>query len=96
MSSALLTTEEFHPHIQALFDYADSVITGQKPACLQERQACERFYDDLERESEYRFDHALAIRAINFIELLPHVNPRAVPKVHHRQYLRLDQQADRA
>lgn len=80
MSSASLKTNEFHPHIQDIFDYADSVVTGAKPACQNEILACQRFYSDIERDSDYIFDHSKAIRAINFIELLPHVKGKWAAK----------------
>jgi phage terminase large subunit-like protein len=71
---------EFHPHIQDIFDYADSVATGRKPACQLEMLACQRFYKDLERESEYLFDADKAIRFIEFTELLKHVKGKWASK----------------
>lgn len=73
MSSPSLNEAEFHPHIVDVFDYAESVISGVKPACELERLACQRFINDLERDFDCCFDHEKAVRVVNFIEKLPHV-----------------------
>lgn len=73
MNSPNLSEPEFHPHIVDIFSYADSVITGEKLACELERRACQRFIDDIDRDFDHYFDHDNAVRAIKFIELLPHV-----------------------
>lgn len=73
MNSASLSNAEFHPHIIDVFTYADSVVSGDKPACELEKLACKRFFSDLGRDFDYQFNHDLAIRAIRFIEKLPHV-----------------------
>ncbi|WP_434404768.1 terminase large subunit [Sphingobium sp. DN12] len=53
-------------------DYAKRVTTGKIPACIQARQACQRFINDLDRDdltfSEDRADHLC-----NFAQALPHV-----------------------
>lgn len=58
-------------------DYALRVVGGQECAGLFERLACQRFLDDLARQSApdfpYRFDEAKGSRACRFIELLPHI-----------------------
>src|SRR5574343_46727 len=86
MSSATLRSEEYHPHITDIFTYADYVISGARPACEWEIKACQRFYSDLENSADYVFDHEKAIRAINFIELLPHVKGKWAAK---REKIRL-------
>lgn len=73
MANNLHKQHEFHPHVQDVFDYADSVITGRKPACEFERLSCQRFYDDLERDSDYIFRQDLTVRVIDFTHLLRHV-----------------------
>lgn len=87
MPQSQLAADEFHPHIQDIFDYANAVVTGSKPACELERLACKRFFDDLDSESEFRFDHDLAIRVIGFTELLKHVKGKWASK---RQNLKLE------
>lgn len=73
MSSPSLNDAEFHPHIVDVFAYADAVISGEKPACELEQLACKRFLADINRDFDFYFDHEKAIRAISFIEKLPHV-----------------------
>lgn len=73
MANTLTKHQEFHPHIQDVFNYADSVIARRKPACELERLACQRFYDGLERESNYLFRQDLAVRIIDYTHLLKHV-----------------------
>lgn len=73
MSSLSISEPEFHPHIADLFQYADDVISGNKLACQLEILACQRFINDLDRDFDYYFNHELAVRAISFIEKLPHV-----------------------
>lgn len=78
--SAVLEKPEFHPHIADVFAYATAVTTGEKLACGLEKLAVQRFYSDLDDKSGYVFDQAKAIRAINFIELLPHVKGKWAAK----------------
>ncbi len=73
MSSPNLNDADFHPHIIDVFSYADSVVSGAKLSCEAEQLACKRFLSDLDRDFDYHFDHEKAVRAINFIEKLPHV-----------------------
>jgi phage terminase large subunit-like protein len=73
MSSPNLSDADFHPHIIDVFDYADSVVSGAKLSCEAEQLACKRFFTDLDRDFDYHFDHEKAVRAINFIEKMPHV-----------------------
>jgi phage terminase large subunit-like protein len=73
MSSPNLSDAEFHPHIIDVFDYSQFVVSGEKFACEAEQLACNRFLSDIDRDFDYYFDHEKAVRAINFIEKLPHV-----------------------
>ena len=61
-------------HIGELSGYVAAVMAGEIPACRWVQCACQRHEADLLRTDwAYHFDHAKAIRAIRFIELLPHV-----------------------
>lgn len=57
--------------------YARDVVAGSIPACKWVRLACQRHLDDVERTSSggwrYVFYAAKALRAVRFIEALPHV-----------------------
>lgn len=69
----MLADFEGAPHCEAAYIYACHVVKGHKPACREERQACQRFLDDLEREDwEYTLDLAKAEKVCRFIEKLPH------------------------
>jgi len=62
------------PHVKLALRYAEDALTGKKIAGELERQACERFLADLEREDwEFTFDTAKAERACRIIENFPHV-----------------------
>lgn len=56
--------------------YARDVLKGKVLACEWVRLACKRHLDDLERAKKkawpYKFDAAKAVRACEFIELMPH------------------------
>jgi phage terminase large subunit-like protein len=63
------------------YDYAKRVTGGKIPACLQARQACQRFIDDFARTDivfdTYRVDHVC-----EFAEQMPHVvGPLAGEKI---------------
>lgn len=58
-------------YADAAFAYAHSIISGERSACLQIKQACQRFLDDTQGE-RWTFNTAKAHRACAFIELLPH------------------------
>jgi phage terminase large subunit-like protein len=51
--------------------YAAGIVSGSIPACLQMKQAAQRFLDNL-KSKIWRFDEAKAHHACAFIELLPH------------------------
>ena len=63
-----------HPHIERAGVYVADVLSGRRPACLWERQACERWMRDCQGEATgaYRFEPLMAERVCQFIELLPH------------------------
>lgn len=64
-------------HCEAAYIYACHVVKGHRPACAEERKACQRFLDDLEREDwPYTFDLEMAERVARFIEKLPHTKGR--------------------
>lgn len=64
--------------------YAADVIEGRIPAGKYVRLACQRFFDDLERQCRedwpYRFDEGKADRACNFMQLMPHTKGRWAAK----------------
>lgn len=60
------------PHTQDALSYAYDVTTGKNPACKEEKQACQRFIDDFNRDFEYVYDAEKAEKVCNFIELMPH------------------------
>jgi phage terminase large subunit-like protein len=60
------------PHTTDALKYAYNVVNGHKPACKEEKQACQRFIDDLNKDFEYSYDVDKAERACRFIELMPH------------------------
>lgn len=61
------------PHCEAAYIYACHVVKGHRLACKEERQACQRFLDDLERDDwPYGLSLEHAERACRFIEKLPH------------------------
>ena len=86
MNSASLKISQFSPHIADIFDYADSVISGARPAGEWERRSVERFYRDIDHNKTYVFDDQKALRVIEFIELLPHVKGKWAAK---REKIRL-------
>ena len=58
--------------------YANSVVSGEKLACIEEKAACSKFLNDYQTslensDFEYEFSFKKAYRVIGFIELLPHV-----------------------
>src|SRR5688572_24150208 len=63
--------------------YADDVLSGAIPNCRWVKLACERFLKDLEKEKTdwpYRYDEALADRAVNFMEKMPHTKGKWAAK----------------
>lgn len=57
--------------------YANDVLSGEVPACLYIRQACQRYLNDEEKSNTgdfpFRMDWNKAARAVRFVELMPHV-----------------------
>ena len=72
--------------VQVAGKYADDVVTGQIPACLYVRQACQRFIDDLARD-DLTLDHDKAEEWCTNLEKLPHVKGRWAAK---HELLKLD------
>ena len=72
----MLKAFDDYPHCRDAYIYASHVVKGHKPACQDERRACQRFIDDLNRDFPYYFDPQLAERACRFIEKLPHTKGR--------------------
>jgi len=60
--------------------YLAAVLDGSKPACKWEKAACERHLADVARGKQagarWVFDRSRALRAVKFIEGLPHVKGR--------------------
>lgn len=64
-------------HVEAAEAYTRAVLAGEIPACKWVKLAAQRQADDLQREASedwpWVFDHDLASRPCEFIELLPHI-----------------------
>lgn len=56
-----------HKHWQTVIDYAESVRSGRKAACIELQQGVERFFHDLENP-DYYIDHTAPDFCINIIE----------------------------
>ncbi|MGC2782127.1 MAG: terminase TerL endonuclease subunit [Bradyrhizobium sp.] len=72
-----------HPHVAGALAYAEAVASGELPACLYVRQACERQLRDLSRAKwRFCFDSEAAERICRFAELLPHIKgPKAGERI---------------
>ncbi|OQR57303.1 terminase large subunit [Bacillus sp. CDB3] len=55
------------PHFKVAVDYAESIVSGKKVACEENRLAAQRFLDDLKRE-DYEFKQGQFDFVINLIE----------------------------
>jgi phage terminase large subunit-like protein len=64
-----------YEHTEDAIQYARDVILGVIPACETIYNACQRFFRDISAD-QYVFDHYLANKACNFIQLLPHTKGR--------------------
>lgn len=64
-------------HVEAAGVYTQAVLSGEILACKWVKLAVQRQADDLQREASdewpWVFDHELASRPCEFIELLPHI-----------------------
>lgn len=74
-----------YPHVDMAKAYVADVLEGRVRACLQIRQACDRFRKDLARENDnpewpYFFDPAAGEKVCKFVSLLPHVKGRWAAK----------------
>jgi phage terminase large subunit-like protein len=69
------------PSISLVNDYARAVVSGKTLAGDWVVKACQRHLDDLERDDfAFKFDKEKAVKAINFIQLLPHTKGRWAAK----------------
>ena len=59
--------------------YADEVVSGNIPACLYVKQACQRFIVDLARD-DLELRHEIADKWCRFLERIPHVKGRWASK----------------
>lgn len=60
--------------------YAKQVVSGDTPAGLYARLACQRFLDDLERDWAYEYVPEKADKAVRFMELMPHTKGKWAAK----------------
>lgn len=71
--------DRLHYSLMAI-EYAEAVISGERPACQWIKLACQRFMDDLDWQADdgfaFRYDAPAAERACRFIERLPHIKGR--------------------
>ena len=76
MASAVYNNMDYAHHLDDVMNYSESVLSGEKLANKYEILAVQRFIDELEKQHDekhlYYFDCEKAIKAIRFIELLPH------------------------
>lgn len=56
-----------HPNWQVVLGYANSIKTGEKVACIELKQAVDRFYKNIEDEN-YWIDYQSAEFVIQIIE----------------------------
>ena len=59
------------PFTRKAVEYAEQVVAGSITACLQIRQSCQLFLDDIDGE-DWEFSPPAIERVCKFIELLPH------------------------
>lgn len=64
--------------------YAKAVVAGEISACAYVKLACQRFLDDLKRQTiddfPYRFDEEKANRVVSFMEKMPHTKGKWASK----------------
>jgi phage terminase large subunit-like protein len=71
---------EGYPHSRDALAYTYDVTTGHRPACKEEKQACQRFIDDLHGLKGYFYDVDRAEKGCAFIEKLPHTKGKWAAK----------------
>ncbi|GAF68178.1 unnamed protein product, partial [marine sediment metagenome] len=54
--------------------YVDGVLSGEILACKYVKLACQRFFDDLNKDWRYHYDIDAADSAVNFMEKLRHLS----------------------
>ena len=74
------------PFTRKAVEYAEQVVAGSIVVCLQIRQACQLFLDEIDGE-DWEFRPAAVERVCKFIELLPHSKGTWASK---RETLRLE------
>jgi phage terminase large subunit-like protein len=68
-------------YVERARTYAQAVVSGEIPACLYVRQACQRQLDDLAQPPRgFRFDKEKAGKVCQFIELVPHIKGPAASR----------------
>ncbi len=60
-------------YVESALEYAQQVVDGDIPACIEVIAACQRQLDDLERDWEFYFDCERAHHVCEFIESLRHI-----------------------
>ncbi|MCW2412926.1 MULTISPECIES: terminase large subunit [unclassified Sphingobium] len=78
--------DEGGPFTEKAVEYAEQVVAGDIFVCLQIRQACQRFLDDIDGD-DWEFVPSKVERVCKFIELLPHVKAQWASK---RELIRLE------
>ena len=68
---------ESHPRLKRALAYVEDVLSGRRPACVHEINACKRHRRDMARartsEWDYTFSEKLAEDACRYVEDFPHV-----------------------
>lgn len=61
------------PHVNTASKYAREIVSGKIKSCKYTRLACERYFEDLKRNFQYKLDKTKVEKVCRFIELLVHV-----------------------
>lgn len=61
------------PHVNIANKYARDIVSGRIKSCKYTRLACERYFEDLKRNFQYKLDKNKVEKVCRFIELLVHV-----------------------
>ena len=69
-----------YPHSFDALSYAFDVVNGHRLACIDIKQACQRFIDDLQNLDGYVYDVDKAEKVCRFIEQMPHTKGRWAAK----------------
>ena len=83
-----------HQHLRDVDRYVRDVLTGKRLANHYEIAACQRYRDDIKRSRNknwpYKFDAKKAVRAISFVELMPHTKGHWASRVGSSRRIRLE------